>query len=1099
MRQIQTVICILFLFIASQTPADELSSIQFEHLSMQHGISHNLIYCLMQDQKGFLWIGTMYGLVRYDGLRYIVFRHDPADSTSLSHNDIVSLYEDDQEEIWIGTWGGGLNRLDRQRRTFTRYLHDADDQETSIGARTVWNIIQTTSGTQRSIWLATQGGGVSRMILEGDQLLTVKHYRSTPDKPDGLDHNFIRTLLLDKSGDIWIGAVGGLYQLPRHDNYGGPIIRYPLMEKETGKGRPMSVLSLLQNQNGDFWIGTGSRGVAHLPKAVRGEREPATFYTHNPEDPASIAGNGIQSLLLDKQDQLWIGTEDGLSILQPNDKGEVAFRNFQHEPDDPMSLSGNSVIALCEDASGTIFAATYYGGLDKFTRGKDKFQRLTYSSAGPAASLPARDVSAVAVDEQNTVWLATRNGGLSEVQDPGKATQKLRHLRHNPDEHTGIPGSITSILPTRDTPWAKGEQLLIGSLDKGLAVYQPNDRSLHPIELPMPARVRAPVVPITKLHRDKDILWIGSQYGLYRYDMSADSLMRYMPNAGKEDALPHYWITSIYKDRDGQTWIGSYGGLSKWDPIGAGFVNHTHDINDPRTISNNYVYAMAEDHNGRFWIGTSGGLNLMNPLDNTFQSFHIANGLPNEVICGILVDATNQLWLSTHRGLFRVVVDESAAAIRLNIHPYDIADGLQSNVFNPGVFARDDHVFLFGGINGLNFFDPRTIRQRKFQPPISVNMVFPRQSLQIGARETLEFNQQPEALAFEFASLDYAAPEKNQFAYRLSNQSPQWIESGNTAGATFTNLPAGEYTLEVKGSNSDLQWSDEVASVNFIIHPPFWKTNTFYFLISLSLIGLILALHYYQVRLKIRQSLLIERARIKERDKIREKTAQDYHDELGHQLTKISLYSELVKRDIKTWQHEGLLAGAVATTEQRESSGRPEHIFGYLEKITSASQSLCLSARDFIWTLNPENDSLFDVGNHLQFFGEDLFEEMAIDFQIDGLDVDFHATRLSMDQRRHIVLLFKEAMNNAARHSGATKVNLLIEKLDDESISIHLRDNGTGIYENHREGSGLANMRKRAAKIDAPFQINSMPGFGTEVQLRFAIDPNLQNRESQHV
>ncbi len=1100
MRQIQAGICFLILLVSTYNIADYVAPIKFEHLSMQHGISHNLIYCMMQDQKGFLWIGTMYGLVRYDGLRYTVFRHDPADSTSLSHDDIVALYEDDQEEIWIGTWGGGLNRLDKQRQTFTRYLPNSDQPELSIGAKTAWNILETQSGNQRSIWLATQGAGISRMIFESDELIAVQHYRSNPDAQSGLDYNFIRSLILDDAGDIWIGAVGGLYQLRRHNNYSGPIERYPLWTTELDKRRPPTVITLVRNEHGDFWAGTGAHGLGHLSLENRQARQPGIFYLHDRENPGGIISNNIQSLLFDSEKQLWIGTDNGLSILQEGSDGKAIFQNLQHDADNPWSLSSNSVIALCEDVSGTVFAATYYGGLDKYTRGKNKFQRFGYRSTNPAAALPARDVSAVAIGRDNEVWLATRNGGITEIREAGTNAQEVQHLRHDADAKGGIPANISAILPTADTPWFKGDQLLIGSIDAGLATLRLSDRAFQKIELPKPPRVQAPIIPITNLLRDGNVLWIGAQYGFYRYDMAADSLNRFMPNRDNPHTLPHYWITNLYKDSKGRLWIGSYGGLSYYDEDKKQFVNYIHDIEDPNTISNNYVYAMAEDKLGRFWIGTSGGLNLMNPDDQSFQSFHLSDGLPNEVICGIVVDDDNHLWLSSHRGLFRTTVHDSAGRASLEIQPYDVADGLQSNVFNPGVFAQSSNgQAYFGGIDGLNRFHPSSIEQRLFTPAISVNMVFPNQTLQIENGEQLEFDQEPQTVAFDFASLDYSAPEKNQFAYRLSNHHPEWIQNGNQSRATFTNLPAGSYRLEVKGSNSDLHWNDQVATVDFVIHPPFWRTSGFYLLASLLLIGLILLLHYYQVRLKIRQSLLIERARSKERDKIREKTAQDYHDELGHQLTKISLYSELVKRDIASWQHEGLLVSPIPGNGQEVGPNRPEHIFNYLEKITSASQSLCLSARDFIWTLNPDNDSLFDVGNHLQLFGEDLFEEMDIDFKVDGLSPNFHTTRLSMDQRRHVVLLFKEAMNNVARHSHAKSVCLSIDKTAEGDVLLRLRDNGRGIHQHRRDGSGLANMRKRAAKIGAEFRIDSMPGFGTAIVLQFPTHAETPYQERNHV
>jgi signal transduction histidine kinase len=343
----------------------------------------------------------------------------------------------------------------------------------------------------------------------------------------------------------------------------------------------------------------------------------------------------------------------------------------------------------------------------------------------------------------------------------------------------------------------------------------------------------------------------------------------------------------------------------------------------------------------------------------------------------------------------------------------------------------------------------------------------------LASLERIDLNYDQNFFSLEFVALDYANAAGIQYACRLEGLNEDWIACGDRRYASFTNLDPGEYRFRVKATNGDGVWGKNEASIRIVLAPPFWKTAWFY-LASLGVVLLaVYALFQYRVRAQVKKTLELERVRLFEREKVREQIARDYHDEMGHKITKVALFTELITRNVN-----GIAA------ELKE----------HLAKVVEASQCLSLDARDFIWALNPEKDSLYEMCLHLQEFGNALFEEAEVNFQAQGLSEELLRVKLNMEWKRHLTLLFKEGMHNALKHARCRNVALEVSA-QNGFLRMALRDDGVGLIQingHHRNGNGagLENMKRRAELLRGQLEINSPEGRGTTIQFAGELPKN---------
>src|SRR6266498_1796301 len=795
------------------------SLIQFEHLTIENGLSQNAGLAIFQDSKGYLWIGSQDGLNRYDGYNFKIFKHDPDDPKSISNNSILAIAQDKDGYLWIGTWGGGLNRFDPTTETFGRYHYDSNEPS-SLSNDTVTSIKEDSSG---EIWVGTLGG-LDRYnpLING-----FDHFRNDPNNPDSLSSDAISAIFEDSHHQFWIGtgAIGIEGSgLNRFDPITGKVVRYQHSVSNPQSLSSYNIASIYEASDGTFWIATGGFS---LHGGGLDQFDPRTGITHNfsnhPEVSDSLNANDLMTLWGDSSGVLWIGTwAAGLDRMELSQPGH--FVHYQNDPFFLDSLSGNEVWSLYKDHSGILWIGTSHSGINKLPANSGQFN-LYRNNPSDLSSLSANAVGAFSEDGHGNIWVATWGAGLNRF-DPH--TGRFENFRYDPNDRDSLSGDLfmTVYVDTRDTVWA-------GSLGKGLNHLHPTTgRVIHYLHDPEDPTSIADDNVASIIPDNNGGLWIGTFGGLSRYDPHTNTFTNYISDPDNPSSLSENKVVSLCLDKKTNIlWIGTWGGglnqLDLNDPLHTDpkrvtFINYRHNPDDSSSLSEDSVWAIHEIADGSLWLGTQMGLNRFNLNSKTFSHYTEKDGLPNNVVLGILEDDSGNLWLTTNNGLAQF--DPRAKTFIT----YDTSDGLQSNEFNSNAFFRArSGVMYIGGINGFNLFNPVNIKPNPIAPQVAVTgfEVFNEPlDVDLSGREPINLSYKQDFISFEFAAFDFQAPQKNQYAYKLEGFDKDWIQAENRRYATYTNLPGGRYIFRVKASNSDNIWNTAGVAIPIFITPPIWRT-----------------------------------------------------------------------------------------------------------------------------------------------------------------------------------------------------------------------------------------------------------------------------------
>jgi PAS domain S-box-containing protein len=822
------------------------SVVRFRHLTQEDGLSQNAGLAFWQDKNGFMWIGTQDGLNRYDGQTFTVFKNDPDNPASLSNNSINALAEDRDGFLWIGTWGGGLNRFDPRTQQFTRFQNDPNNP-ISLSNDNVTSILQDADG---AIWVGTLGG-LDRFDPQSNGFT---HYQNDPTDPTSLSSDVVSTLFEDSRGALWVGTGGlgmagaGLNQIDRAT---GKFTRYlhdPLDPQSLGGD---NVAAIVEAPDGALWIGLGGYGVEGAGLDRLDTRSGVfTHFKHDEAVPDSLSNDQVMDLVADEAGDLWISTYvSGLNRMSFANPGR--FEHFRHNPYFPDSLSGDETWTLLKDRSGMLWVGTARSGLNLLPANSGQFNLYRRIPDDPA-SLAMDAVGAFAEDAQGHIWLATWGAGIDRF-DP--TTGKFDHLTANPAD----PNSLSSDLVMSVYVDAQG-QVWAATLGGGLNRYDPAipqvKRYVHD-EINPQSLIGDNVIAL--LPEGDAGLWLGTFSGLDYFDRQSETFTHYVNDPNNSQSLSFDQVVSLFRDRDNQLWVGTYGGgLNRLDlnnpdnrdPAKAQFTIYRHDPENPASLSSNAVFAMHQSPDGTLWFGTQGGLNRFDAQTQTFRAYREKQGLPNDTVLGILEDDEGYLWITTNNGLAKFDPRTELFTI------YTAADGLQSNEFNSNAYFRSrDGTMYIGGVHGFNLFRPEDVKPNPIPPPVAITRfaVFNEpQDVDLSGQTPIKLSYEQDFISFDFAALDFNKPQKNQYAYKLEGFDEDWIDAGTRPYASYTNLPGGNYTFRVKGSNGDGVWNATGVSLPIEITPPIWETWGFR-IAALSLLVLGLASAFYLRTRSIRQ------------------------------------------------------------------------------------------------------------------------------------------------------------------------------------------------------------------------------------------------------
>ncbi len=996
----------------------------FERTTLADGVSHLTVFAMHPDRDGFLWFGTMYGLVRYDGASFRTFRHDPFDSTSLPHDDVVTIAEDADGNLWIGTWGGGAAFYDRDAGRFVRFLAGGADS-TSISDGVVWAVVPAGDGTA---WLGT-GRGLD--LVREDGVVLRRWHES--DRGTGFRALPVRALCTDHEGVLWVGTFGG--GLARLDETkDGFLVDVP-DSGSTAWHPGRQVTAILEDSAHRLWVGTYDRGLGVRAPGEEEFQEVAAGAGWS----ASLASPVIQGLAEDPDGAVWVASQGGLDRLDPVSREVLGF-----PPDiaDPAALPAGNVTCVAVDASGGLWASAYQTGVVRMPARPAPFRTRLADAQRPAE----RNTVAFAETRDGTLWVATSAALVAEPAD-GSTPRAFPPRR-------GVPGA----LPTRPRTLAEDANgtLWIGTFaglrrfDAARARFLP--AFAHPSV--------ADDIPVGVLLPARDgALWVGAEGFLLRLAPDGD-VRRFDPDPADPGALPDGTVLSLAEDRRGRLWVGTYRGLARLDPGDSAFTRIVHDPRDPTSLASNYVYALLETPDGTLWLGTAGGLDRFDEAAGVFTHFREREGLPNVVVGSLEADAAGRLWLGTQRGLARF---DPATGRAVAFGP---SDGLQGQLFHPRASGRRrDGTLLFGGPGGYNAVRPDALPAPPDAPPVVLaGLRVPGRGLSAAfdasRLDALRLAPHESFFTFELAAPDFDRGVRVPLEYRLAGLEADWVRAGPERVAAYTSVPPGRYTFEARAAGVDGPPGPSL-SLPVTVLPPFWRTPAFLAAALTLLLAAAWGAHRTALAVRVRHAEALARARQEERDAVRRAAAADFHDELGHRMARIGLFAELLAR-----------------------GGAPEaEVPSLLERIAREARRLADEARDFFWASGTERGTAAAVVERLERFGGELFERSGIDFRVEGADDGLAAVDLPAEARRNLLSLFKEAMTNALRHAGCREV-VLRASLDGERLTLRLEDDGRGFpAATAHAGHGLRNMELRARRADGTLSIASAPGAGTRIAL----------------
>lgn len=1046
-------------------------NIPFGRLTTEHGLSNSYVNCLLQDRTGFIWFGTDDGLNRFDGYEIKVYRNNPDDKFSISENIIWALWEDSSGNLWIGTKSGGLNKYDPLTNKFDHWELDSTSAEEI-------NITYIYEDSRKNIWIGTYRKGLYRFNLSQNKF---EHWQNTPDNPNLISDNFITSIIEDHNSNILISTYAGLDKYVPEEN------DKPFKQIIPASGNPIWYLAKSSFIKNTIWIGAFN-GIFNF-NSVTEELSQINLPQNYDLQFANSVSSVAEEYYLDEK-ILWVGTFGGL--VQMNLSTGFEKRFLQTKKGDSEIVS-NQIHDVIVDRSGVVWIATE-NGLNFYSQKRSKFNQV--SSATPLLEilqqLSGKNVRAVTQTKDKSLWFGTDAG--------------LFGLKNETENSIIIQNSELQSLNIWSLFSGSSNRLWIGTYGQGLKELNLETNRLKSWKVDNPDfNISAFDYVKTILEDDDGMIWIGFWGGgLAKLNPIASSVYHWRNDKNDSLTLSHNDIWTLHKDFRGRIWVGTNGGgLNLYNSEKQnGFYCWNSAHKNEQTLSSNSIFTICEstteskpDNQTILWIGTANGLNKFvikndsgssdgSKLNVEIKYYTVEDGLSDNAIESVIEDESGNLWIGTSTGIsFFDIKDE-------HFTNYTIADGLSGSSFNSSAALKtSDGVMLFGCTAGLNFFNPDKIKKSEYSPPVIITdfkihnqPVGNKNNSEFGAgmfnskEVSLSYNQND--FSFQFTSLDYNAPEVNQYAYMMEGFDNDWIYGGKRRFVTYTNLDPGEYVFMVKATNSDGLWSDHIAKIFIVIHPPFWLTWWAYTIYSLTFIGVLAFIRAAEIKrrkrkederlrreredARLREAELkaknIEQEKEIEKQKIRNRIAQDLHDEIGSNLSSISLMSELIQKDENTNPD---------TSEK-------------LKRIQKVAKGSMQSIRDIVWLTNPSSDSLKDLISKMKEVADNTLGKFNLSFDYPK---DLPNINLLPETKRNIFFIYKEALNNIVKHAEAKRVEIRFE-IEPQTIFLSIRDDGKGFSTTASfGGNGFKNIRSRAKEINADLKFESRPGSGTILEL----------------
>ena len=797
---------------------EKLADPVFFNFTRDDGQPFDQVTAIAQDADGFLWLGTENGLNRWDGYQ---LKHYPIRADRSSNQDayVQTLHVDARGTLWIGTANQGLARYDRATDDFTFLL----DGPGGLTHRSVFSI---DDDGDDGLWIATgvgeDDGGLDHFDLKTRE---IAHFRSDEHAAGSLPANSMRAILHDRAGNLWAGTLGGLARK------GAGAASFESVNLPTPAHAIPRIHYLFESSDARIWVGTYNVGVFVVDPATGSS---TALHETDPRSDAPIP-RVIEGFAQPSDDELWIATR-GQGIVAVNLRTLQTHR-IRHDAHIGTSLPHDALWTLFRDRSGLIWV----GGARGLSRHNPRQPGvLTVFGGSNRPGMPTgSDVTSLALDRKGRLWLGyitTDNvDNLVEIIDPASA-----RIEAIPRQALSANIAITMA--------AEGDDMYVGT-DRG-RVFR-IDAQNAPRD-PLPLGGRAPsAVTVQVLARD-NALWIAGRDGLW----SASQATGFAPKlAVAPQLLTNSSIGVMVFDHEGILWMGTEYGLNRFDPATGEIVHILPDASRADGLSAGSISALLDDARGRLWIGTAdGGINVVQSRDASgrlsFRHITTADGLPTANIAALVQAPDGTIWASLHGGVARIDPDT------LVVRPLQRADGVALTYYHGGAVVTAQGDVVFGGEGGLTVIRPERLAPWRFTPRLVLTAlrvgetVMPVGRLGEGGSLPIAIAPDANSIVAEFAALDFSAPEENRYAYQLEGYDGDWTSTDATRRvATYANLPPGEYRLRIRGTNREHAWSESEIDLPVHVIPPWFRTWWAY----LGFVALALGLLWLAVRLRVRR------------------------------------------------------------------------------------------------------------------------------------------------------------------------------------------------------------------------------------------------------
>ena len=829
----------------------------FRNISKPDGLSQTDIKAILQDSRGFMWFGTRNRLNRYDGHTIRVF--DCVDTQAgKRNNNVSSLYEDSNSHLWVGT-DKGVFVFDPTSEHF-KFL----DNKTASGVQMVDWVAAIDNDAEGNIWIVVPNQGVFR-YNEGKPLTLY-----TFGNPNHPDYGGPQCLCIDINDRVWVGTNGnGVYQFDKTQNRFKQYLGNNDGQTLTGEN-----IYTMCDYGDDLVLGVHDGKLRRLNK-----RRNAVVDFNAPQVHYSIIRD-VQCY----DDVLWVGTQRGVYIIDEH------LNDIQHIEHDAMctySLSDNQIGRIYKDREGGIWVGTNLGGVNYLPLKGMAFMR--YVPLTKPNTITSKRIREMAEDEQGNIWIGTEDAGIN-VFNPKSG------------QFSALGKGILSSENTLSLMSMNG-QIWVGYFKQGLDVIGQSGRGVRHYTADALGLNDASIYALC--HDSEGRAWLGNGWGVYVAQPGSFTFTRM-------DQFGFNYIFDLMEDSDHNIWVVTMGkGVYRYNPKTGAVKHFMHHEGDTTSMSSNSVSNVIETSRGELWFSTDrGGVCRFNKQNETFTTFSIEQGLPDDTGYKILEDKNGLLWFGTNNGL--VKLDPTTGKCQV----FTTAHGLPGNQFNyKSALSTREGIFYFGSSEGLISFNPYYINKNQYAPPVYITRfminnseVFPgqedsplTQSILDTKRITLRHDQS--SIAFEFAALSYVMPSANQYAYKMEGVDKDWVYTETNQSVSYANLSPGHYVFHVKGANSDGVWSEHEASIEIVVLPPWWKTIWAY----LAYLALISGLVWWVFNLYKRRELskAQEAQRLFEAEKEKElyQNKIDFFTSIAHEIrTPLTLINgpleNLVEMDI---------------------------------------------------------------------------------------------------------------------------------------------------------------------------------------------------------